>query len=244
MIHWAPLPLVFLVRMAPSPSAGKWLPNFAFSESWSCHFIHCSPRLRLLDILWSSLKFHEITFHAQAIVAFLVPGIYFPLRTRGCELLHCPMFPFCVCPYLAFLVAGLTAGLVALSALSSWATCVAGAPGHLGSASWHVVIPQGRTKKHTNTPKPLSVVFTLEHQDAVIVFHLFFWSRQCWRSASLLFWVKFIFIADIASLCDMVGMCTGLSSALCSPGLPPSSPFFILFSSSYVVSFDPISWAL
>ena len=29
MLHWAPLPLEFLVRMAPLPSAGKWLPNFA-----------------------------------------------------------------------------------------------------------------------------------------------------------------------------------------------------------------------
>ena len=29
MIHWAPLPLEFLVRVAPLPSAGKWLPNFA-----------------------------------------------------------------------------------------------------------------------------------------------------------------------------------------------------------------------
>ena len=29
MIHWAPSPLEFLVHMAPLPSAGKWLPNFA-----------------------------------------------------------------------------------------------------------------------------------------------------------------------------------------------------------------------
>ena len=45
--------------------------------------------------------------------------------------------------------------------------------------------------------------------------------RQCRRSASSLFWAKFIYRADIASSCDMVGMCTGMSSALCSPGLPP-----------------------
>ena len=95
-----------------------------------------------------------------------------------------------------------------------------------GWLQWHVAIPQGRTEKHTNTP-PATVIclFTLEHQDAVIIFYLFLRSRQCRRSASLLSWVNFIYISDVTSLCDMVGMCTGMSSALCSPGLPLRSTF-------------------
>ena len=40
--------------------------------------------------------------------------------------------------------------------------------------------------------------------------------------------VKFIHIADIASMCDMVGMCTGMSSAHCSPRLPPLFLEFVL----------------
>ena len=51
------------------------------------------------------------------------------------------------------------------------------------------------------------------------------------RSASLSFWVKFIYTAGVSLLCDMVGMCTGTSFAFCSPGsssiIPPrtcSSP--------------------
>ena len=55
-------------------------------------------------------------------------------------------------------------------------------------------------------------------------FFLFYLKRRCRRGASLLFWVKFIYTAGVASLCDMVGMCTGMSSALCSPGLPPLFP--------------------
>ena len=47
---------------------------------------------------------------------------------------HCFLFVFTT------LVAGLPAGLVAASyAESSWATCAAGAPGHLASASWPTV---------------------------------------------------------------------------------------------------------
>ena len=43
-------------------------------------------------------------------------------------------------------------------------------------------------------------------------------------------WLTFIYIADIASLCDMVGMCTGMSSALGSPGLSLRSHFLKLSS--------------
>ena len=40
-------------------------------------------------------------------------------------------------------------------------------PRHLASASRHVAIPQGRAESRRTLPKqPLSVCFTLEHQDA------------------------------------------------------------------------------
>ena len=48
--------------------------------------------------------------------------------------------------------------------------------------------------------------------------------RQCRRSASLLFWVKFIYTPGVSSSCDMVGMCTGISFAFCSPGSPSLFP--------------------
>ena len=60
--------------------------------------------------------------------------------------------------------------------------------------------------------------------------------RQCGRSASFLFCVKLIYIVGVASLCDMVGMCTGTSFAFCSPDLPPR--FFLLefFFSFFLMS--------
>ena len=42
--------------------------------------------------------------------------------------------------------------------------------------------------------------------------------RQCRKSASLLFWVKFNFPAGDSSLCDKVSMCKGMSFAFCSSG--------------------------
>ena len=51
--------------------------------------------------------------------------------------------------------------------------------------------------------------------------------KQCRRSASLLFWVKFIHTLGVSSSCDMVGMCTGISVTFCSSGSPslfPASP--------------------
>ena len=46
----------------------------------------------------------------------------------------------------------------------------------------------------------------------------FYRKRLCRRSASMQFWVKFIYTAGISSLCDMVGMCTVMSFAFCSSG--------------------------
>ena len=52
----------------------------------------------------------------------------------------------------------------------------------------------------------------------------FYPKRQCRRSASLLLWVKFIYTPGVSSSCDMVGMCTGISFAFCSPGSPSFFP--------------------
>ena len=100
MIHWAPLLLEFLVRMAPLPSAGKWFPNFAVFRKLvlPSHTLFSAIEVAghivvILDVFLKSL------FHAQTIVEFLVSGIYLPPRTRGYQLVHCPQFPLCVCPF-------------------------------------------------------------------------------------------------------------------------------------------------
>ena len=52
----------------------------------------------------------------------------------------------------------------------------------------------------------------------------FYPKKQCRKSASLLSWVKFIFTPGVSSSCDMVGMCTRISFAVCSPSSPSLFP--------------------
>ena len=155
--------------------------------------------------------------HMQSL-NFMSPVFLFPPRAGGCQLVHrvWTHSPRVQCPHHFRLPC--LAFFVFDAATSSSLRSIAAA--RSADASWSV-----------------------SHQFLVLIrSSTSSKKRQCRRGASLLFWVKFIYIADIASLCDMVGMCTGMSSALCSPGLSPRSPFMKLFFSSVVVSFEPISW--
>ena len=92
MIHWTPLPMEFLVRMAPLPSAGKLLPNFTeFSE---CVLPSCT--------LFTAIGIIEVNFHVQAIVKFRVLGIHLLPRARDFQIAHQSQFTFGACASLAF----------------------------------------------------------------------------------------------------------------------------------------------
>ena len=95
MIHWAPLPLKFPVRMAPLPSAGKWFPSFAVFRKLvlPSHTLFAGHIMVLHDVFLESLFVHG------QLLNFFVRGIYLPPRTRCYQLVHCPQFPLCVCPF-------------------------------------------------------------------------------------------------------------------------------------------------
>ena len=109
MIHLAPLPMEFLVRMAPLPSAGKWLPNFAVFRKFVLllHTLFSTIEdaghiLVILDVFMESLFTYEQLSYSLSLVSIFRLGHVF----ANSYIVHCPLFVF------ATLVTGLSAGLV------------------------------------------------------------------------------------------------------------------------------------
>ena len=156
MIHWVPLPLEFLVRMAPLPSAGKWLPNFAVFRKLvlplHTHFsaIEVAGHIVvILEVFMKSLFTHRLMLHFFSLASIFRLGQV----VANSYTVHCFLFVF------AFWWQGLQWSPLRLQGVLGQLV-VADAPGHLASASWNDVNPQGRTKKHTNTP-PATVICRL-----------------------------------------------------------------------------------
>ena len=122
MIHWAPLHLEFLVRMAPLPSAGKWLPNFAVFRELvlPSHTLFSAIEVAghfvvILEVFLKSLFTHRQLLNSLYLVFFYRSGY----AVTNSFTVHSFLFVF------ASLV-GLSAGLVAaLSARSSSAARLA-----------------------------------------------------------------------------------------------------------------------
>ena len=81
----------------------------------------------------------------------------------------------------------------------------------------------GYGARFSSSTRSWTTLFVLSARVRPLAF-LFYPKRQCRRSASLLFWVKFISTSGVSSSFDMVGMRTVMSFALCSPGSPSLTP--------------------
>ena len=105
MIHWAPLPLEFLVRMAPFFAIGWEMacPTSPFSESWSCHLHTLFSAIEVAGHIVVILQvFIKLLFtHKQLLHSLSQASIFrFGHVVANSYTVHC--FLFCVAPTLPF----------------------------------------------------------------------------------------------------------------------------------------------
>ena len=72
-------------------AAGKWFPKFTDFRKLVLSSRTLFTATEVAGLFEATLDgLIEVTFHAQAIVEFHVPGIYLPPRARGYQLVHRP----------------------------------------------------------------------------------------------------------------------------------------------------------